>query len=33
MEKLGFSDVEFVGTTGIKTSDTTIGATFRARKK
>jgi hypothetical protein len=32
MEKAGFSEVEFVGLTGFRTSKYTVGALFRARK-
>nr|WP_268753197.1 hypothetical protein [Desulfopila aestuarii] len=30
LEKAGFSEVQFVGTTGTKTSDYTVGALFCA---
>lgn len=32
MEKVGFSNVEFLGTTGFRTSKYTVGALFRALK-
>jgi len=32
MEKVGFSDVEFLGETGFRTSQYTVGALFRAIK-
>jgi hypothetical protein len=33
MEQAGFSDVEYLGATGTRTSKYTIGALFRAIKK
>jgi len=30
LEKAGFSEVQFIGTTGTKTSDYTVGAHFSA---
>jgi hypothetical protein len=33
MERAGFIAVEYVGSTGVKTSRFTVGAAFRARKR
>jgi hypothetical protein len=32
MERAGFTQVEFMGETGVNTSPTTIGVTFKAQK-